>query len=120
MIVTMSLTMSPTTAMSRILQCPELCRLVCEEIGSDDKCTLFRLSLSCRRFMEPALDVLWYKLDNLAPLMRCMPRDLYQDTREGKVVALVSNIMVLLFFDFNPPSIIVFSKTSSGERLGKI
>jgi hypothetical protein len=29
--------------------------------------------------MEPALDVLWYKLYNFAPLVLCMPRDLYQE-----------------------------------------
>lgn len=29
--------------------------------------------------MEPALDVLWYKLDNFVPLVLCMPRDLYQE-----------------------------------------
>ena len=92
MIVTMSLTMSPTTAMSRILQCPELCRLVCEEIGSDDKCTLFRLSLSCRRFMEPALDVLWYKLDSFVPLVLCMAKDLRgEDVRPQEDKSLVSN-----------------------------
>ena len=29
--------------------------------------------------MEPALDVLWYKLDNFAPLVLCMPGDLYRE-----------------------------------------
>jgi hypothetical protein len=93
----MSLAMSPTTAMSRTLQCPELCRLICEEIGSDDKRTLFRLSISCRRFMEPALDVLWYKLDSFVPLMLCMPKDLYQEDvrpqedKPKEKVSLVSN-----------------------------
>lgn len=112
--------MSSTTATGRVLRSPELCQLICDQVGINDRKTLYSLCLSSKTFLDPALDVLWYKLDNLAPLMRCMPRDLYQDSREGKVVALVSNIMVLLFFDFNPPSIIVFSKTSSGERLGKI
>jgi hypothetical protein len=111
--------MSSTTATSRALRSPELCQLICDQVGINDRKTLYSLCLSSKTFLDPALDVLWYKLDNLAPLMRCMSRDLYQDAREGKVVTLVSNIMVLFFFYFNPPSI-VFSKTSSGERLGKI
>ena len=61
------------------LQCPELCRLICEHIGSDEKGTLLQLSLSCKTFLEPALDVLWYKLDNFAPLVLCMPGDLYRE-----------------------------------------
>lgn len=31
------------------------------------------LARTCRAFKEPALDVLWEELDNLAPLARCIP-----------------------------------------------
>ena len=110
--------MSSTTATSRALRSPELCQLICEQVGFNDRKTLYSLCLSSKTFLDPALDVLWYKLDNLAPLVRCMPRDLHQGAQDGKIVTLVSNC--LFFFDFNPPSIIVFSKASSGERLGKI
>jgi hypothetical protein len=32
--------------------------------------------------MEPALDELWYKLDSLDPLVRCMESDLYKQKME--------------------------------------
>jgi hypothetical protein len=50
--------------------------------------------------MEPALDVLWYKLDNFTPLVLCMPRDLYkevvwqvdpEDDNREEISTLVSN-----------------------------
>ncbi|KAF8349642.1 hypothetical protein F5887DRAFT_914557 [Amanita rubescens] len=80
--------MSPTTATSCALQCPELLRLICKQIGTDDKWTLSRLYLTCRSFMEPALDELWYKLDNLDPLVRCMDNDLVERVKKKGVVTL--------------------------------
>ncbi len=96
-----------------LLQCPELLRLICKQIGTDDKSTLSRLSMTCRSFMEPALDELWYKLDSLDPLVRCMESDLYEQKVERvekhQVVTLVSNC-----FPPTPliltPSTVVFSK----------
>ena len=87
--------MSPTTATSRALRSPELCQLICEQLGSQDRKSLYSLCLSSKTFLEPALDGLWYKLDNLAPLVRCMPKDLYQQgVQDGKVVTLVSFILL--------------------------
>ncbi|KAF8550085.1 hypothetical protein OG21DRAFT_1488059 [Imleria badia] len=34
---------------------------------------LLALARTCRAFKEPALDVLWEELDNLSPLVRCLP-----------------------------------------------
>ncbi|KAF8349640.1 hypothetical protein F5887DRAFT_947356 [Amanita rubescens] len=68
------------TATSHALQCLELRQLIChEQIGSNDKRSLYRLSQTCKSFMEPALDELWYKLDNFSPLLFCMPEDLYEE-----------------------------------------
>ncbi|KAN0081607.1 hypothetical protein V8E55_009231 [Tylopilus felleus] len=33
---------------------------------------------TCRTFKEPALDVLWGKLDCSSPLVRCLPEACYQ------------------------------------------
>jgi hypothetical protein len=117
--VNLNFAMSHTTSTSRVLQCPELCRLICEHIGIHDKRTLFRLSLSCRRFMEPALDVLWYKLDNFAPLVLCMARDLYQEvcSPDDGVFTLVSNGFLPIPLIFTLSSV-VFSKVNGSERLG--
>ena len=85
------------TATSRALQCLELRQLICEQIGSNDKCSLYRLSQTCKSFMEPALDELWYKLDNFSPLLFCMPEDLYEEhvqfqhVTEQEIVTLVSD-----------------------------
>ena len=50
--------------------------------------------------MGPGLDKMWYKLDSLGPLVRCMDSDLYEQKveqiKEHRVVTLVSNC-------FSPP-----------------
>ncbi|KIJ66524.1 hypothetical protein HYDPIDRAFT_26864 [Hydnomerulius pinastri MD-312] len=38
---------------------------------------LVALARTCRVFHEPALNVLWAELDNLTPLIRCLPQDLW-------------------------------------------
>lgn len=95
---------------SRVLQCLELCRLICEQIGSDDKRTLFQLCLSCKALMEPALDLLWHELDSIVPLMGCLPWDLYEEGMmwredlQRNVVLAVSNgfLSASLIFTTNP------------------
>ena len=71
--------------------------------------------------MEPALDVLWYTLDNFAPLVWCMTGDLYKEEYSieyglEEVVTLVSNG----FYPFHQFSLSngVFSKVDGSERLG--
>jgi hypothetical protein len=92
-----------TVRMRGPLQCPELLRLICKQIGTDDKRALTRLCLTCKSFMGPALDEMWYKLDSLDPLVRCMDSDLYEQKmewiKEHRVVTLVSNC-------FPPPPLI--------------
>lgn len=95
--------------MNRALQCYEIVRLICQEIGSVgsyDRRTLFRFCMTCRNFVEPALDVLWYRLDSLYPLLRCLPSDLYNEevrlvegSRQPEFI-LVSIVFSLLFFFF--------------------
>jgi hypothetical protein len=72
--------------------------------------------------MEPALDMLWYELDNFAPLVLCMPEDLYHEVHsEGvgqeKTVTLVSNRFLPIPLIFTLPCV-VFSKVNGSERLG--
>ncbi|KAF8552927.1 hypothetical protein OG21DRAFT_1415212, partial [Imleria badia] len=35
--------------------------------------TLTALARTCNAFKEPALDVLWFDLDDLTSLVRCLP-----------------------------------------------
>ncbi|KAM6501883.1 hypothetical protein JOM56_001860 [Amanita muscaria] len=59
----------------RVFFIPELLRLICENC---DQATLAALALTSRHFYEPAQAILWYDLDNLGPLIRCMPDDLWR------------------------------------------
>ncbi|KAH7929961.1 hypothetical protein BV22DRAFT_93760 [Leucogyrophana mollusca] len=43
--------------------------------------TLAFLARTCRTFTDPALDVLYCKLDSFQPLIRCLPRDLRKEDR---------------------------------------
>ncbi len=60
--------------------------------------------------MQPTLDLLWYELDSLVPLMRCLPWDLYEEDMmwredlQRDVVRIVSNgfFSAFLIFTINP------------------
>ena len=59
-------------------------------IDSERKETLLALALTCTSFTGMALDLLWKKLDNVTPLIRCLPRSLWKiDKKE-----LVSKVLV--------------------------
>ncbi|KAF8547953.1 hypothetical protein OG21DRAFT_1449763 [Imleria badia] len=47
-------------------------------------CDLPALARTCRAFKEPALDALWEGLDDLSPLVECLPEASYQPTRAGE------------------------------------
>lgn len=48
-----------------------------------DRCTLAALARTCRTFHDPALDILWYELSSLLPLLSTLPPDLCVITREN-------------------------------------
>lgn len=39
---------------------------------------LLSLALTCRTFLNPALNELWRRQSSLAPLLRCFPSDVYE------------------------------------------
>ncbi|KAF9225243.1 hypothetical protein BS17DRAFT_730527 [Gyrodon lividus] len=39
--------------------------------------SLAALARTCRTFQEPAVDALWFQLDDLTPLLRCLPQDVW-------------------------------------------
>ncbi|KAF9001485.1 hypothetical protein BDQ17DRAFT_1190185, partial [Cyathus striatus] len=49
-----------------------LLRTICEHAASD-KPTLASLARTCTAFEKPALDVLWFQLDDYYPLVLCLP-----------------------------------------------
>ena len=45
----------------------------CPSLPSWRRADTLALTRTCRAFKEPALGVLWEELDNLSPLVRCLP-----------------------------------------------
>ncbi|KAI0712815.1 hypothetical protein C8T65DRAFT_717938 [Cerioporus squamosus] len=43
------------------------------ELEADNRIMLLRCALACKQFRDPALDALWWRLDNLVPLLRLLP-----------------------------------------------
>jgi hypothetical protein len=50
--------------------------------GYVNRATMAALARTCRAFKEPALDVLWEDIEELRPLLLCLPEGLIR--REGK------------------------------------
>jgi hypothetical protein len=65
--------------MHRCLLIPEIVYLLCLELGNvSAEASLAAFAQTCLVFSEPALDALWYELYDLQPLVKCMPRDLWE------------------------------------------
>jgi len=47
------------------------------DISPERKKTLLALALTCTSFTGMALDLLWKNLDDVTPLVRCLPRSLW-------------------------------------------
>ncbi|KAF9003310.1 hypothetical protein BDQ17DRAFT_1355972 [Cyathus striatus] len=63
----------PTVSLPLI---PEILRLICEQLYH--KPTLASLARTCTAFENPALDTLWFELDEgFYPLAKCLPSDLW-------------------------------------------
>jgi hypothetical protein len=70
--------------MHRCLLIPEILSAVLEQdIAIGDEKTVANVAISCRAFLETALDVLWCEQVVLAPLVRCMPSDLWSEDLES-------------------------------------
>jgi hypothetical protein len=68
--------------MHKCLTIQELVRLIIDfcidgELKTD-RHTLLAIASTCRTFEEPALNRLWYKLESLQPLFKCLPQDAWE------------------------------------------
>jgi len=73
--------------MHRCLSVDEILRLLaCELIASEAKATAAALARCCKTFEEPVLDALWETLDQLTPLLKCFPRDVWEE-EDGSFVS---------------------------------
>ncbi|KAJ7051074.1 hypothetical protein C8F01DRAFT_671588 [Mycena amicta] len=51
---------------------------------------LLAFAMTCRLFLDPALNELWRQLDSISPLLRCFPAGVFEFTRGSKTTAIVS------------------------------
>lgn len=63
--------------MHRALEIPELIHAIASSTDDDDGRTRLAFALTCRAFLEPAIDLLWVSQDGLYNLIRCLPQDLW-------------------------------------------
>lgn len=88
---------------------PDILDEICEylsyedEVDADDiassRRTLLRLALTCRAFLEPALDRLWRNLDSLFPLLKVLPAFIQTDGTYVRRLAQV-NVCGLMYTRF--------------------
>ena len=65
-------------------------------VGSEAKRTAVALALCCKIFEEPALDVLWETQNQLAPLLKCFPRDVWEEKNGHFVSPSITLIFSML------------------------
>ncbi|TFK34789.1 hypothetical protein BDQ12DRAFT_656491 [Crucibulum laeve] len=70
--------------MHRCLSIPEIIHLICDEISNKKKAnsSLLALAYTCRTFLEPALNLVWYELENIVPLVKCLSDDVWEERGE--------------------------------------
>ena len=73
------------------LQIEEILRCIFEFVYGDRhiKChpkrrSLANLAISCRTFLRPALETLWFHLPSLGPLVMCLPEDAWVVRRNDR------------------------------------
>lgn len=90
--------------MHHCLLIPELVHLICNEIRTglgpeSEICrTLLSLALTSRLWSDAALDCLWYRVEGIEPLFRCMPEDLWR-VEEREIVCTLFHVCCILFLD---------------------
>ena len=87
--------------MHACLNVDEILRLlVCELVGSEANATAVSFACCCKKIREPALDGLWKTQDQLTPLLKCFPQDVWEET-DGD---FVSQVMKFISSTLNWPS----------------
>ena len=101
--------------MHACLNVDEILRLiVCELIASGGRATTVSLACCCGSFEDPVLDTLWERQDRLAPLLKSLPGDVWD---EGKCAVSAPAIYVLFPHLFHPG---VSQKTPNNTGVGSI
>jgi hypothetical protein len=76
------------------LNVDEILRLFTRElVASGGKATAVSLACCCKGFGDPVLDVLWETQDQLTPLLKCFPQEVWKE-EDG---TFVSYFMAFIF-----------------------
>jgi len=59
----------------------------CELVASGAGATAVALARCCKSFEEPVLGALWEEQERLAPLLKCFPRDVWEEDDDGSFVS---------------------------------
>ena len=79
--------------MHHCLNVDEILRLVAYElVASEAEGTAAALARCCKTFEEPVLDVLWETQNQLTPLLKTFPRDVWEE-HDGYFVSLLTASM---------------------------
>ena len=68
---------------------------------------MYALARTCRAFLEPALDALWYEQHTLVHVIKCLPDELLKEVSlgmwEGKAISELASAMtpVIRFHSFH-------------------
>jgi hypothetical protein len=64
------------------LEIEEILRYILEFLYGDpsgqNRRSLVNLAITCRNFLRPALEILWFDLPSLSPLVMCLPEDAWE------------------------------------------
>ncbi|TRM62759.1 hypothetical protein BD626DRAFT_54017 [Schizophyllum amplum] len=71
------------------LKTPEILSIICNCLLQNKVAGFSKLALTCRWFLEPALNALWSDLPGLAPLLKCLPDDAWKETMNRRSKTLV-------------------------------
>ena len=74
-----------SATMHRCLCITEVLRVIAYSVNDND--ALFNMSLTCRAFLEPALDALWYELSESEPLIELFPKSKRGEEPRGHLVS---------------------------------
>lgn len=110
--------------MHRCLLVTELLNIIfeCHAIrGATGSSTLLSLATTCRAFQQPALDILWRDMCNsLAPLIKCLPKDCWEQRGISVNAQLVRYLMIASIFALpflTVVDILVLAETAYHRRL---
>jgi hypothetical protein len=69
------------------LNVDEVLRLLARElVGLGGEATVVSLACCCKGFEDPLLDVLWETQDQLTPLLKCFPQEVWKE-EDGSFVS---------------------------------